>query len=122
MDRWKPVISSVLVVLGVPPVRGRPCLKPASIPGPPVKDRPTVKKVTFSPVKKVRFSLVPVTQLRRNPHRTVRDYLSLSAVLRPHLLGGVTVATVNIFILLLSFDSFTCALKIQACYLPWFLS
>ena len=59
MDRLKPVISSVPVVPGVPPVRGWPRLKPASIPGPTVQDRPQVKKVTFSPVKKVRFSLVP---------------------------------------------------------------
>ena len=59
VDRLKPVISSVPVVPGVPPVRGRPRLKPASIPGPPVHDCPPVKKVTFSPVKKVRFSPVP---------------------------------------------------------------
>ena len=95
MDRLKPVISSVPVVPGVPPVRGRPRLKPASIPGPPVQDRPPGKKVTFSPVKKVRF-LVPAMQLRRNPHRTVRGSPPLSAVLRPHLLGGVTVATTNL--------------------------
>ena len=80
VDRFKPVISSVPVVPGVPPVRGRPRLKPASIPGPPVKDRPPVKNVTFSPVKKVRFSLVPAPQLRRNPH----------------LLEVVTVATANL--------------------------
>ena len=59
VETLKSVISSVPVVPGVPPVRGRPCLKPASIPGPPVKDCPPVKKVTFSPVERVRFSLVP---------------------------------------------------------------
>ena len=48
VDRLKPVISSVPVVPGVPPVCGRPRLKPASNPGPPVQDRPLVKKVTFS--------------------------------------------------------------------------
>ena len=51
------------------------------------------KKVSFSPVKKVRFSLVPATQLRRNPHWTVWGSPPLSAVLHPHILGGVTVAT-----------------------------
>ena len=96
VDRLKPVISSVPVVPGVPPVRGWPRLKPASTPGPPVKDRPPVKKVTFSPVKKVRFSPVPAKQLRRNPRRTVQNSPPLSAVLRPHLLGGVTVATANL--------------------------
>ena len=90
VDRLKPVISSFQVVPGVPPVRGRPRLKPAYIPEPPVQDRPPVKKVTYSPVKKVRFSPVPATQLHRNPHRTVRGSPPLSAVLRPHLLGGVT--------------------------------
>ena len=71
VDRLKPVISSVPVIPGVPPVRGRPRLKPASVPGPPVPGRPPVKKVSFSPVKKVRFSPFPATQLRQNPHRTV---------------------------------------------------
>ena len=28
----------------------------------------------FPPVKKVRFTLVPATQLRRNPHRTVQGF------------------------------------------------
>ena len=37
--------------------------EPASVSGPPDPGRP--------PVKKVRFSLVPAKQLRRNPHRTV---------------------------------------------------
>ena len=87
VDRLKPVISSVQVVPGVPPVCDRPHLKPVSIPGPPVKDqppvkdRPPVKKVTFSPVKKARFSQVPALQLRRNPHQTVQDSPPLSAVL-----------------------------------------
>ena len=58
VDRLKPVFSSNPVVPGVPPVRGRPRLVPASVPGPPT-DRPPVKKVTFSPIKKVRFSPVP---------------------------------------------------------------
>ena len=71
VDMLKPVISSVPVVSGVPPVRGWPCLKPASIPGPSAQDRLPSKKETFSPVKNVRFSPVPVTQLRRNPHWTV---------------------------------------------------
>ena len=93
VDRLKPVISSVP---GVTPVRSWPHLNPASIPGPPVKDRPPVKKVTFSPVKRVRFSPVPATQLCRNPHWTVQDSWPLSDVLRPHLLGGVTVATANL--------------------------
>ena len=64
VDRLKPVISSVPVVPGVPPVRGRPRLQPASFPGPPVPSRPSVKKVNFSPpVKKVKFAPVPATQL-----------------------------------------------------------
>ena len=71
VDMLKPVISSVSVVPGVPPVRGWPQLKPASVPGPPVPGCPPVKKVTFSPVKKVRFSPVPATQLCQNPLRTV---------------------------------------------------
>ena len=83
------------MIPGVPPVRGRLRLKPASDPGPPVPDRPQVKKVTFSHVKKVRFSPVPATQLHRNPRRTVRGCLPLSAVLHPHLLGGVIVATIK---------------------------
>ena len=91
VDRLKPNISSVLVVLGVPLVRGWPRLKPAYIPRPPVKDYPP-----FFPVKKVRFSTVPATQLCRNPHRTVQDSPPLSAVLRPQLLGGVTAATANL--------------------------
>ena len=62
VDRLKPVISSVQVVPGVPPGRGWPCLKPTSLPGPPVSDRPLVKKVSFSPkVKKVKFAQVPAT-------------------------------------------------------------
>ena len=96
VDRLKPVISSVPVVPGVPPVHGRHRLKPASIPGPPVQDRPPEKKVTFSPLKKVRISPVTATQLRWNLHRTVQGSLPLSAVLRPHLLEGVTVATTNL--------------------------
>ena len=91
VDRLKPVFSSSPVVPGLPPVRGRPRLVPASVPGPPAVG-PPVKKFTFSPIKKVRFSPVPATQLRRNPHRSARGSPPLSAVLRPHLLGGVTVA------------------------------
>ena len=72
VDRLRPVISSVPLVPGVPPVRGRPCLQPASVPGPPVPSRPLVKKVSFSPlVKKVKFAPIPATQLCQNPHRTV---------------------------------------------------
>ena len=66
MDRLKPVISSVPVVPKVPPVRGRPRLQPASVPGPLDPVRPSVKKVSFSPpVKKVKFAQVPVTQLHQ---------------------------------------------------------
>ena len=44
--------------------------------------------------KKVRFETpVPATKLRRNPRRTVWGSPPLSAILRPHLLGGVAVAT-----------------------------
>ena len=97
VDRLKPVISSVPVVPGVPPVRGLPCLNSASIPGPPVQDHPSVKKVSFSPaVKKVKFSPVPATQLCRNPHWSVQGSSPLSIVLHPHLLGGVTLATTNL--------------------------
>ena len=94
--RLKPVFSSTTVVPGVPPVRGRPRLVPAFIAQPSVKDRPPVKKVTFSPVKKVSFSPVPATIIRRNPHRSARGSAPFSAVLRPHLLGGVTVALANL--------------------------
>ena len=82
VDRLKPVFSSVPVVPAEPPLRGRPCLVPASVPKPTVPRHPLVKKVTFSPVKKVSFSPVPATQLHQNPH----------------LLGGVTVATRNLTI------------------------
>ena len=96
VDRLKPVFSSVPVVPGVPPVPGRPRLHPASMPGPPVPAHPAVKKVSFSPlVKKVKFALVLATQLRRNPQQTAQGSSPLSAVLCPHLLGGVTVATTN---------------------------
>ena len=93
VDRLKPVFSSVPVIPGVPPVRGRPRLVPASVPDPVTSDRSLVKKVRFSPIKKVRFTPVPATQLRRNPPRSARGSPPLSAVLYPHLLGGVTVAT-----------------------------
>ena len=96
MDRLKPVFSSVPVVPGVPPVPGQSRLKTTSIPGPPVKVRPPVKKVTFSPVNKVRFSTDPATQLHRNSHVSARGPPPLSAVLHPHLLGEVTVATANL--------------------------
>ena len=63
---------------------------------------PTSVCLPFDPVhlqkKKVRF-LVPVLapKLRRNPHRTVQGSPPLSTVLRPHLLGGVSVATMTTF-------------------------
>ena len=76
VDRLKPVFSSIPVVPAAPPLRGRPCLVPALVPrplgpcpepvlfpGPPDPDCP--------PVKKVRFSPVPATQLLRNPHQMV---------------------------------------------------
>ena len=85
VDRLKPVISSTPVVPAVPSLRGQPCLVLASVPRPLVPRRPPVKKVSFAPV--------PAMQLRRNPHRTVQGSPPLSAVIRPHLLGGVTVAT-----------------------------
>ena len=60
VDRLKPVISSIPVIPGVPPVCGQPRLKPASIPGLRVQDPLLVKKVSFSPaVKKVKLFLVP---------------------------------------------------------------
>ena len=55
-----------------------------------------VLQLTFSAMKKVRFSQVPATQLHRNPHRSARGSLLLSAVLHPHLLGGLTVAIANL--------------------------
>ena len=97
VDRLKPVISSIPVIPGVPPVCGQPRLKPASIPGLRVQDPLLVKKVSFSPaVKKVKFFPVPATQLCRNPHCSFQGSLPVSTVLRPHLLGGVTVATTNL--------------------------
>ena len=85
MERLKPVISSVHGVPAVPPLWGWPCLVPASVSRPPVPCHPPVKKVSFTPV--------PATQLCRNPHQTVWGSPPLSAVLCPHLLGGVSVAT-----------------------------
>ena len=85
MDRLKPVIISSPVVPASPSLRGHPWLVPASVPGPPVPRRPPVKKVSFAPI--------PAMQRRQNPHRTVRGSPPLSAVLHPHLLGGVPVAT-----------------------------
>ena len=96
VHRLKPVFFSSPIVPGVPPVRGRPRLVPASNPGPPIKDHSPGKKFTFSPVKKVRFSPVPATQLRRIPHRSAPGSPPLSAVLHPHVLGGVTVAMANL--------------------------
>ena len=63
VDRLKPVISAVLVTPAVPPLQGCPRLVPASATRPQDPDR--------LPVKKKKFSLVPATDLRRNPHRTV---------------------------------------------------
>ena len=93
--RLKPVISSVPVVPAVPPLQGRPHLVPALVPRPP-DPHPDPASVPGPPdpgcplVKKVMFSLVPTTQLRQNSHRTVRGSPPLFAVLRPHLLGGVS--------------------------------
>ena len=82
VDRLKAVFSPTTVTPAAPPPRGRPRLQPASVSVPPAHVK-----------KKVRFELpVPATKLRRNPHRTVRGSQPLSAVLRPHLLGGVSVA------------------------------
>ena len=41
---------------------------------------------------------IPATQLRRNPCQMVQGSLPLSAFLRPHLLGGVTVAIMTTFL------------------------
>ena len=84
-DRLKPVFSSTPMVPAKPPLQGLLCLVPALVPRSPVSRRP--------PVKKVSFASVPATQLHRNPHRTVPGSLPLYAILCPHLLGGVTVAT-----------------------------
>ena len=74
-DASKPPLS--------PLYRGCPRLRPASVIEPPVHVK---KKVWFE------FP-VPATKLRRNPRRTVRGVPPFSAVLRPLLLGGVSVAT-----------------------------
>ena len=87
VDRLKAVYSSVPVTPAVPPPQGRPRLQPASVTEPPA---PVHAK------KKVRFKVpVPATKLRRNPHQTVQGILPSSTVLRPLLLGGVSVAAQN---------------------------
>ena len=84
MVRLKAVYSSVPMTPAVPPLRGSPRLQPASVTKPPA---PVHAK------KKVRFKVpVPATKLRRNPHRMVRGILPLATVLRPLLLGGVSLA------------------------------
>ena len=85
--RLKAVYSSVPMTPAVPPPRGRPRLRPASVTELPA---PVYAK------KMVRFEVpVPATELRRNPHRTVRGIPPFSGVLRPLLLGGVSVAAKN---------------------------
>ena len=86
VDRLKPVYFTVTVDPAVPPSRGRPWLVPPAVSVPPDPVLPPKMKVWFSP-------LALAMQLRRNPHRTVGGSPPLSAVLRPHLLGEVTVAT-----------------------------
>ena len=82
VDRLKPVFSSYPLVPAKPPHLGWPCLVPASVPGPPVPRCPPVKKVSFAPVPAPPESS---PEVRGSPPH--------SAVLRHHLLGGVTVAT-----------------------------
>ena len=77
VDRLKPVISFVLGTPALPP--------PAVVTRPLFSVSPQIKKVQF-------FTPVPATQLHWNPYQTVQGSLSLFTVLRPHLLGGVTVA------------------------------
>ena len=85
VDRLKAVFSSVPVTPAVPPTQGRPCLFLASVTTPPV---------SVHLKKKVRFETpVPATKLRQNPHRTIRGFPPLYAVLWPHLLGGVNGVT-----------------------------
>ena len=82
VDRLKAVFSSVPVTPAVPPPRERPRLFPASVTKPPV---------SVHLKKKVRLETpVPATKLLRNPHQMVQGFWPLSAVLWPHLLGGVT--------------------------------
>ena len=88
VDRLKPVISAIPVTPAVPPPRGWPRLVPASIMRPPVP--------VSLPVKKVRFEVrVPAKKLRQNPRRIVPGPLLISAILRPHLLGEVTIFSVR---------------------------
>ena len=72
LDRLKPVFYSVPVLPADPPLRGQPRLVPALVPRPPdPRHEPALVPVPpgpgCPPVKKVRFSPVPATQLRRNP-------------------------------------------------------
>ena len=84
VDRLKPVFSSVSVTLAVLPPPGSPCLVPAS----------AMMPLVSVHMKKVRFlTWVPAAHLHQNPCQAVQGSLPLSAILRPHLLGGVTVAT-----------------------------
>ena len=80
VDRLKPVTSATPVTPAVHPPRGHLVLASITRPPDPVS----------LPVKKVRFEVrVPATKLRQNPHWTVQGPPPLSAILRPHLLGGV---------------------------------
>ena len=91
VDRLKPVISSVPVTPAVPPPHGWSRLVPAYVTKP--------SNPAHLQLKKVRFSVpVPATQLHLNPPWMVQGFQPLSAVLHPHLLGGVTVATSMTFV------------------------
>ena len=89
-DMLKPAIFSIPVTPAVPQLRGWPWLVPASVTMPPVPVWLQMKMVQF-------LTRVPAMQLHWNPWRKVQGSLPLSAFLRPHLLGGVSVASTTTY-------------------------
>ena len=88
VDRLKPVFSDTPVTPAIPPPRGRPRLKPKSLPSvpPPSSATKLPKKVRFKLVPQV---LPPSIPVRRNPHRSSRGRRICSAIPPPFLLGGL---------------------------------
>jgi hypothetical protein len=88
VDRLKPVFSDTPVTPAIPPRRGRPRLKPKSLPSvpPPSSATKLPKKVRFKIVPQV---LPPSIPVRRNPHRSSRSRRICSAIPPPFLLGGL---------------------------------
>jgi len=74
IDRLKPVFSDLPVVPAVPPLRGRPPLRPGRKPP---KVTSAVELSSLRKKKSVRFLTSPEIILRRNPYRQVRKKVLL---------------------------------------------